>query len=224
MERDGNDPGVDLPMSCIEARERVSAAADGELGAGEGPVLDAHLEECEQCTEYAATVAVLTRTVRLRPVVVGPDPVATVLARSRPPRLGRGGWMRPTLAWVGVVVAAQSIGPLVAGSLDGAPTHVARHVGASALALAVGFGYAAWRPTRAFGLVPLVAALFAATVIASLLDTVTGTRSAVAESVHVAELVGMVLLWSVAGAPGWERVRDALRSIRRAGGVPHTTT
>lgn len=132
--------------------------------------------------------------------------------------------MRPALAWVGVVVAIQSVQPLLFGALDGAPTHVARHVGASALALAIGFGYAAWRPTRAFGLVPLVAALFAATVVASVLDTISGTRSALAESVHIAELIGMVLLWSVAGAPGWERTRDIVRSVRRAGGVPRTTT
>ncbi|MFZ8996746.1 MAG: zf-HC2 domain-containing protein [Ilumatobacteraceae bacterium] len=224
MEDNAIVPGSDVPLRCSEARERVSAAADDELAPAEARLLEMHLEVCAACADYAGRVAALTRMVRLRPVSVRPDPVAAVLARSRPPRLGRGGWMRPALAWVGVVVAIQSVQPLLFGALDGAPTHVARHVGASALALAIGFGYAAWRPTRAFGLVPLVAALFAATVVASVLDTISGTRSALAESVHIAELIGMVLLWSVAGAPGWERTRDIVRSVRRAGGVPRTTT
>lgn len=210
--------------SCSLARELISAATDDELTHAEQLRLDAHLGECVDCTEYAAAIAAMTRSFRLRPVGTDRDLTRQILARSRPPRLGRGGWLRPALAWAGVVVAVQSIGPLVFGDIDGAPTHVARHVGASALALAIGLLYAAWRPARAFGLLPLVAALFGATLAAAVLDTFAGDRTAVAESVHVAELVGMVLLWFVAGSPGWERMRDALRSIRSGGGVPHATS
>jgi predicted anti-sigma-YlaC factor YlaD len=211
-------------VTCSLARELVSAAADDELAPDEERRLVAHLEGCVDCTAYANELAGLTRTIRLRPVASRDDLTELILARSRPPRLGRGGWMRPALAWVGLVVAAQSIAPLVFGDLDGTPTHVARHVGASALALAIGLLYGAWRPARAFGLLPLVAALFLATVVAAALDTLAGDRTAVAESVHVAELIGMVLLWFVAGSPGWERARDAVRSIRSGGGVPHATS
>ena len=210
--------------SCSVARELASGAADDELTPDEEAVLAAHLEGCAECSSYADQLAVLTRSIRLRPVVARADLADVILSRSRPPRLGRGGWMRPALAWVGAVIAAQSIGPLVFGDIDGTPTHVARHVGASALALAIGLLYAAWRPTRAFGLLPLVVALFAATMAAAVLDTVAGERAAVAETVHLTELIGMVLLWSVAGSPGWERVRDAVRSIKPGGGVPHTTS
>lgn len=214
--------------TCSFARELVSAAADDELSPDEDARLAAHLDGCAECTVYADEMAGLTRSIRLRPVTaradLAADLTAAILSRSRPPRLGRGGWMRPALAWVGVVIAVQSVGPLVFGDIDGTPTHVARHVGASALALAIGLLYAAWRPVRAFGLLPLVVALFAATVAAALLDTLAGERTAVAESVHVAELIGMVLLWFVAGSPGWERVRDVLRSLRPGGGVPHATS
>ena len=210
--------------SCSGVRELVSAAADDQLAPNEETALAAHLEHCADCTAYADELAVLTRSIRLRPVTARADLTDAILSRSRPPRLGRGGWMRPALAWVGVVIAVQSVGPLVFGDIDGTPTHVARHVGASALALAIGLLYAAWRPTRAFGLLPLVIALFAATVAAALLDTFAGDRTAVAESVHLAELIGMVLLWFVAGSPGGERARDALRSIRPGGGVPHATS
>lgn len=212
------------PIDCEWARELASAAADDELRPDEDRRLLAHLAGCADCRAHVDRLAALTRTIRLRPVAVERDLAATILARAHPPRLGRGGWMRPALAWVGIVVVAQSIGPLVLGDIDGTPTHVARHVGASALALGVGLLYAAWRPVRAFGLLPLVAALFAATVIAAVLDTLSGARTAVAESVHLAELAGMALLWFVAGSPGWDRVRDGARSFRRGGGVPHATS
>lgn len=212
------------PISCASARELASAGADDELHPDEEQHLVHHLAGCQACAVYADQLASLTRSVRLRPVHRADDLTDRIMSRSRPPRLGRGGWMRPALAWVGIVVAVQSVGPLVFGELDGTPTHVARHVGASALALAIGLLYAAWRPDRAFGLLPLVVALFAATVVAAVLDTVAGDRTAVAETVHVAELVGMVLLWFVAGSPGWERVRDAIRSVRPGGGVPHATS
>lgn len=211
-------------LECSAARELASAATDDELAPEEERRLAVHLDGCAACATYVDELAVLTRSVRLRPVVVRGDLTEAILARSRPPRLGRGGWMRPALAWIGVVVAAQSVSPLVLGDIDGTPTHVARHVGASALALAIGLLYAAWRPARAFGLLPLVVALFAATVAAAVLDTLAGDRTAVAESVHAAELIGMVLLWFVAGSPGWERVRDVARSLRPGGGVPHATS
>jgi predicted anti-sigma-YlaC factor YlaD len=211
-------------MECGLARELVSARIDDELGPDEELALDGHLVECADCTAYGEELAVFTRVLRVRPVERRPDLTGRILDRSRPPRLGRGGWLRPALAWVGVVIVAQSFGPLVFGDIDGTPTHIARHVGASALALGIGLLYAAWRPTRAFGLLPLVAALFAATAIAATLDTLTGDRAPVAETVHVVELVGMVLLWFVAGSPGWERTRDALRSLRPGGGVPHATS
>lgn len=212
------------PMPCADARELVSAAADDELLDGEGELLDAHLEGCPSCRAHAEQVAVLTRTMRLRPAGADTDIAARVLARSGVPRLGRGGWTRPALVWIAVVIAIQSFDPLVFGRLDGTPTHVARHVGASGLALAIGLLYAAWRPHRAFGLLPLVGALFAATAAAALLDTITGDRPPSAEVVHVAEVAGMVLLWFVAGSPGWERLVDGLRSLRRDGGVPHPTS
>jgi hypothetical protein len=125
------------------------------------------------------------------------------MSRSRPPRLGRGAWLRPALTWCAIVIAVQAVPPLVFGEIDGVSTHVARHVGAGGLALAIGLAFAAWKPHRAFGLLPLVGALTATTLAATVLDTFSGDRSPKAESVHIAELVGMFLLWLVAGSPGW---------------------
>jgi predicted anti-sigma-YlaC factor YlaD len=196
----GND------VDCVVARECVSAMADDELGAHDSQRLEHHLSTCGECTAYAASVASMARSTRLRTAHVDPVFVETVMARSRPARLGRGGWMRPALAWIAVLTVAQSVSPLVFGEIDGTPTHVARHVGASTLALGIGLLYAAWRPHRAFGLLPFVAALFGAMIVAALFDMLSGDRSPVSELAHATEMVGMVLLWMIAGSPGWDRV------------------
>ena len=132
--------------------------------------------------------------------------------------------MRPALAWCGLVIAVLSLRPLILAEIDGVPTHIARHVGASSLALAVGLLYAAWRPHRAFGLLPLVGALLATTLLSAVLDTVDGSQSVVAEAVHIIEMIGLVLLWMVAGSPGWDRARDGLRSLRRTERVARPTS
>lgn len=197
----------------------ISAATDDELSGDEQLQLDAHLEWCSSCRAHADAVASLTRTLRLRSAEFERDFVTRLMTRSRPARLGRGGWLRPALAWCGAVIAVQSIRPLVLAEVDGAATHIARHLGASTLALAIGLLYAAWRPHRAFGLLPFVAALLATTLVSAVLDTIDGNRSAMAEAVHVMETIGLVLLWMVAGSPGWDRVRDGARMLRRRQGA-----
>lgn len=217
-------PGASSAPSCEEARVLISAASDDELHHDEQRWLDNHLDRCPVCRSHVDAVASLNRSVRVRSARFEPDLVATVMSRSRPARLGRGGWLRPALAWCGVLIAAQSVRPLVFGEIDGTPTHIARHVGASGLALAIGLLYAAWRPHRAFGLLPFVGALLVTTMLGAVLDTLSGQRSALAEMVHLAEAVGLVLLWMVAGSPGWDRARSAWRTIRHHGGVARPTS
>lgn len=188
------------------ARELVSAAADDELSRDERSALHGHLAECDACARHADRIATLTRQVRLRPAPSVPDLAARVVDRARPPRLGRGGWLRPALAWVAIVLAGQSVSPLLLGEADGASTHVARHLGAFSLALAIGLLYAAWRPHRAFGLLPFAAALVVTMVGAATLDVIGGVSSVTAEVVHATELVGLLLLWVISGSPGLDRL------------------
>ncbi|CAN5565315.1 zf-HC2 domain-containing protein [soil metagenome] len=195
-------------VPCAHVRELVSAAADDEITRHERVVVDSHLERCPACRTHAERVAALTRQVRLRPAPAVPDLTARVIDRARPPRLGRGGWLRPALAWVAVVLAAQSIGPFLLGEADGANTHVARHLGAFSLALAVGLLYSAWRPHRAFGMLPFAAALVVTMAAGAVLDVVGGSSTLLAEAVHVTELVGLVMLWMISGSPGCDRLRS----------------
>ncbi len=197
-------------------RELASAAADDELTTAERQRLDAHVETCADCAAFAEQLAVITRQLRLRPVAIEHDFVARVVERNVAARVGRGAWVRPALAWCGLVIAVQSVQPLVLAELDGAQDHVARHVGASAMALAIGFVYAAWRPHRAAGMLPFSIALLVTTSVGAVFDMATGTRTPVAELVHVAEFAGLVLLWMVAGSPGWDRVGSLSRRVRGA--------
>lgn len=116
--------------------------------------------------------------------------------------------MRPGLAWVAVVLFAQNVMPLVFGETEGAETHLARHLGAFGVALAIGFAYVAWRPHRAFGMLPFVGALVVSMMASTAFDLADGGRSALAEATHLAELAGLALLWMIAGSPGWHGWAD----------------
>ncbi|MEM9514949.1 MAG: zf-HC2 domain-containing protein [Actinomycetota bacterium] len=202
-------------MKCASARELLSAAADGELRPSEQRALDEHTAGCATCRSYAERLGSLDRIVRVRPAEAVPDLVPAVVARARPARLGRGGWLRPALAWTAIVLLAQSIPGLATGNFAGADTHVARHLGAFGVALAIGLLYVAWKPHRAFGLLPFTAALVGTMIAAAAFDVVDGGSTALAELVHVTELVGLTLLWMIAGSPGWPLRFDEWRARAR---------
>ena len=153
----------------------------------------------------------LDRTVRIRPAEPVPNLVAAVTSRARPVRPGRGAWIRPSLVWISIVLLVQGIPALIFGNTDGAEAHLSRHLGAFGVALAIGFLYAAWKPHRSFGLLPFTAALVVTMATSAMFDLLDGGRSALAESTHVAELIGLTLLWMLAGSPGLPDRRRAKR-------------
>lgn len=201
-------------IDCGAALEIISAAADDEATGDERRQLDIHLQTCISCTRFHARIDQLARAIRFRPAEPVPNLVQSILARARPAVLGRGGWMRPALAWVAVVLFAQNVTALVLGRTDGAEQHLARHLGAFGVALSIGLLYVAWRPHRAFGMLPFAAALIGTMTLSAAFDVIDGNRGAIAESTHLAELVGLVLLWMIAGSPGWHGWAELGRSLR----------
>jgi predicted anti-sigma-YlaC factor YlaD len=147
--------------------------------------------------------------VRLRPAEPVPDLTDAIVARARPPRPGPHQGVRWALVAVALGQLVLALPDLVLGEDGGVTLHVARHAGSLMAAMAVGLIYVAWRPERAFGLLPIASALAACMVVTAVLDSADGEAHALGELHHLLEVAGLVLVWLLAGRP---RPRLPLRS------------
>ena len=201
-------------MECDLAEELLSARLDDQCTAAELAALDQHLAGCAGCRQHEAALAALHRASRVRSADPVPDLSRLIMAKAHPPRPGRGEWVRVALAVVALTQLVLALPALLLGDDVGATVHVARHVGSFSVALAIGMAYAAWRPERAFGLLPSAAALAGCTLLAAGFDVAGGRVGVLAESAHVMDVAALVLLWLLAGAPrpsGWVRGRRIWR-------------
>ena len=115
-------------------------------------------------------------------------------------------WALFVVALTQLVLAAPA---LLLGEDAGATVHVARELGSFDVALAVGLLVAAWQPARAWGLLPVIAALGLVMAGTAVVDVARGTATGFGEAHHVLDLAGLVLLWLVA--------REERASARRGG-------
>ncbi len=194
---------------CDAVREILSAELDGEASGVEVASARHHLGSCEGCRTWSVAVERLQRRVRVREADVVPDLASLILERSHPPRPGRGEWVRLSLVVVALTQLVIALPDLFASSAAES-VHDSRHVGAMAVALALGLLYTAHRPTRAYGILPVVAALAVTMLGAATVDVARGSAVLLSESVHLLEAIGFVLVWMLAGMPGRPR-----RTIRR---------
>ena len=200
-------------MRCERARLLASADVDGELAADDRARLDLHLDGCPACSAWTSRARDLRRTMLVRPVGDRVDVTEAVLARADVPAAGATGWLRILLAYLGVSLLVLDLPLLITGDEAGATEHVGRHLGASGVALAVGFLYVAWRPERAVGLVPLATALAVGLTISAATDFADGA-AVTGEATHLLELIGVVCLWAISG--GHHRLARRLRALRPA--------
>jgi predicted anti-sigma-YlaC factor YlaD len=187
-------------MRCDDCRSALSARLDGEDPACPEAAVAAHLDACGACRAWSAAAAALQRATRLAPAAVVPDLTPAILhaiGRESVPR-ERAPGLRVCLALVGLVQIATAIPALVLGDDANLPVHTARHLGSFAVALAIGFLFAAWKPERAGGLLPVAAALVACIVGTSALDVIAGRTAAVGETGHLTEIVGLAITWLLA--------------------------
>jgi len=200
-----------IDANCSSAHEQISARLDGELSAEQSTDLDSHLAGCIDCASLEMSLTKMLRTSRLQPVAAIPDLSTAILARAHPPRTGRRQWIRWSLAAFAGYGVLRSVPVLLFGTEIGADIHVARHLGALNGALFIGLLFAAWRPVRAYGLLPMALALAATLLAGAFADTVTGHTHALKEFHHLIEIVSVTLLWMLAGSPtpGWLPKRHA---------------
>jgi predicted anti-sigma-YlaC factor YlaD len=189
-------------MDCDRVREALSARLDDEDPGLPEQALDRHLAACAGCQSWAASAGALNRVVRIAPAEAIPDLTPEILAAARlRPQAARARLVRWALGLVGILQLAVSVPVLVLGA-GSAPVHVARELASLDLALAVGFIVAAWRPHRAWGMLPLVAVLVASLAATAGLDLAEGHASAERELLHGLDLAGLALLWVLGRRPG----------------------
>lgn len=183
-------------MRCDQAREGLSARLDGEDPGVPAAALDAHVAACAACRAWPGLVADAARPLRVQPALPGRDLVEAVQSalKDSGPVVPTRPWARAALVVVAVAHLLLSLPALFAGDGHGA-VHAARELGATDVALAVGVLAAAWRPWRAAGMLPVVAALALGLGATSVLDLLAGETTALAELPHLLAVVEAVLLF-----------------------------
>ena len=193
----------------MQIRHAISARLDGEDPGLDEATVYGHLAACAGCRAFAHDTEELHRVVRLAPAPEIPDLTAGILAaigeETRAETLVGGGTetlgsdTQRALRWILVAIAvaqiAIAIPALLFGTDAGLPVHTARHIGSFDVALGVGFLFAAWKPSRIPGLMPVAVALVVCLVGSSLLDVAAGNAAALGEGQHVLDVVGLAVVW-----------------------------
>jgi predicted anti-sigma-YlaC factor YlaD len=189
-----------LGMDCTHIRDALSALLDGEDPTIVEDEIDLHLDGCRDCTRWYTGIAALDRRLRVRAADEVPDLSGAIALRVRAEPHSH--WWQPawpwrvTLALVGLAQVLQGLyGTLLEAS---GADHLTHELGAWTVALGAGFLYAAWRPSKAAGLLPFVGALVVCLLVASTRDAIVGAAGPVDEVIHLFEVVGLLLLAGVA--------------------------
>jgi predicted anti-sigma-YlaC factor YlaD len=197
----------------MQIRHAISARLDGEDPGLDEATVYGHLATCGECRAFAHDTDELHRAVRLAPAPEIPDLTPGILAAIGAETLAQeDSETQHALRWILLAIAvtqiAIAIPALLFGSDAGLPVHAARHIGSFDVALGVGFFYAAWKPSRIPGLLPVVVALVACLVGSSLLDVAAGNTAALGEAQHALDFVGLAVVWLLS--------RPAPRTVRLA--------
>jgi predicted anti-sigma-YlaC factor YlaD len=197
---------VDYPgmTRCTDIRDALSARLDGEASGVNPSELDAHLRGCDDCRAFGRRIGALHRSMRVAPAPAMPDLTAPILAsiaaeqEAEEAGATRDLFPRLVLAAIGILQLVLSVPALVLGDDADLPVHTARHLGSFGAALAIGFLYVAWKPSRVHGLLPVLTALVACLVGTSIADVMGGTTPVITEAQHLAEIVGVAAMWLLA--------------------------
>lgn len=181
-------------MNCNEWNEAITALATGSATRFDTDEIRAHADRCPTCRDH--------RDALLRgsaPPPPSPDLAAEVVkAARRFDRAAVAPLLRAALVVTGVVMLAVHLPELFRGGDHDTAEHVARHAAVCPVAFAIALGAVAVRPTRARGLLPVTAALAAALLVTAAIDISRGVTPIMAETDHLTEVVGAVLVWLTA--------------------------
>lgn len=177
-------------MHCSICREILSARLDGEASPEEVAAAAVHLASCSACAHQRDEFEKLHRIVRLSPAEAVPDLTARIITAAAP----RPVQAQTTPVWrAGLALVA--LAQLLAAASHLGGDHVLRDQAAWEAALAAGYAWAAWRPDRSTGLLPVSAVL---TVL--LLANGSGDLGAGATH-HLLAPIGLLLVVLASSAP-----------------------
>lgn len=190
-------PGV----GCEDYREALSAQLDGEDPGIDVARGDAHLAGCPGCREWLRQAVQVTRAARIQPADDVPDLTETILARvggeardtALDRRARRMAVLRVGLFAVAAGQWASGLAVTFAPGSTGVALHGSHELGAFNLALAVAFGAAAWRPSRARAHLPLLVALVGGLTVLTAFDLAVGHATLLTEAAHLLLVAGLVL-------------------------------
>ena len=120
-------------------------------------------------------------------------------------------WARAILAGAAVAMLGWNLPEMVTAGSETA-VHLARHQAAFGVALGLAFLFVAWRPDRAYGMVPFAIAFTVALGSVALIDLFNGVSTLAREARHIVEILGLGVLWQLGAAAGPGRRRDQPRS------------
>jgi predicted anti-sigma-YlaC factor YlaD len=190
-------------MDCENYRLGISARLDGEDAGVDDAALAWHLANCEACRRFESEAIALTRAVRVAATEASPDLTPTIMAAINEQRVAKAPRFDPQALRIGLIALAVvqmllAAPMLLFGRDAGAPIHIAREIGSFDFALAIGFFFVGWRPARAYGMLPLVAAVVGCLAITTAVDVVRGTATLVNESAHLLDVMGLAAVWEMA--------------------------
>jgi predicted anti-sigma-YlaC factor YlaD len=202
-------------MRCDESRAAISARLDHEeTGFPEGE-LDRHVRDCAECSAYLEGAGALHRAMRVRPAEAVPDLTDAIMAAAPATTAATGrasvlpaprgqpvSWRRWALLAVALTHLALAVPAVLLGADASLSGHLAREAGAWDMALSLALLLAAWHPARASGLLPMAVPLAVILTAIAVVDLTQGRTTAGAESLHVLEVAGVLLLWRIARRDG----------------------
>jgi hypothetical protein len=181
-------------VNCNEWNAAIAAVAAGTATPFGPDQLREHTDGCATCRRRRDAIV---RGSAFEPG--GADLPARVVKEAR--RLDRAAvapLLRGTLVAIAMAMLALHLPELVRGSGHHGGEHVARHAAACPVAFAIALLVVAVRPSRARGLLPVTASLAAALLLTGAIDIARGVTPIVAETDHLIEILGAVVVWLTA--------------------------
>lgn len=203
--------------------EHVSAAADGEL---HEPARSRAIDHARRCADCGSLLATITNTVPAAHIALADaDPARAIdperlSARER--RWLQARWTRWLLAAAAVVIVAEAVPAYATGHGLDTHAHAARHLATWQIGFGVGLLVAALLSRLSHAMLALASTFAILTIAATVIDVVGGHRGPWAESVHLVELVAVVLLWLLTPAHllPWRQPSNHLTATLERSGQP----